>query len=161
MEQITHGLGKRAQVYGPLVPKLDGLSCPGDIDVDDIKPCPYCSSETGEDKLATRDGEACWYDPDFTGEPCPSNKESTKHMLDKRSTKKLKWKYKGSTKTLPVVNYPSCGDAVDKDSIKKWYGYEVANVPCNPTIQKLSGQLSRSDFVSKCIIPTTIIEKQR
>lgn len=148
----TGGVGKRAQVYGPLVPELDGLSCPGDIDVDENEPCPYCSGGSSDSKLAARDGETCWYDPDQTEVPCPSDSDSSsgKSSLEKRDSKKLQWNYNGNTELVFVVNYPSCGKAVPKTSIKKWYGYQSGKQPCNPTISKLSGTgLLKENFVSK------------
>ncbi|KAL4870531.1 hypothetical protein BDV12DRAFT_195254 [Aspergillus spectabilis] len=40
-----HHLGKRAKVYGHLLPRLPGLSCPGAPELDDLPPCPFCGSE--------------------------------------------------------------------------------------------------------------------
>ena len=64
-----NALGKTAQVYGPLVPRLDDLNCPGAIDVDDIPPCPLCGEDDGEGLKKRAD--SCWLDPYSTGSRCP------------------------------------------------------------------------------------------
>lgn len=151
-EPGTHALSKRAQVYGPLVPEISGLSCPGNIDVGEIPPCPYCTSEASDNGLVARDGETCWYDPDFSGEPCPADGTSAKRSLEKRgSKKKLKWTYNGNKKVMFVVNFPPCGTAVNKASVKKWYGYKSGNVKCDTTISKLSDDkyIDKTNYVSK------------
>lgn len=145
------GMEKRAQVYGPLVPELDGLSCPGDIDIGNIEPCPYCSGGPSDSKLAARDGETCWYDPDQTEVPCPSDSSSGTHSLKKRNDGKwLQWSYNGKEETVFVGTYPSCGDAVKKADIKKYYGYEKDQALCEPIINKLTrNKVQGENFVSK------------
>ena len=140
------GIGKRAQVYGPLVPKLNGLSCPGDIDIDDNEPCPYCSGDFSDSKLSTRDGETCWYDPDQTEARCSSDSSSEKRSPE---TKWLVWDYIPNDPYVFVVNYPRCDDASGIAEIKKRYGFREG-LPCTPVRSKLSEKdVNQANFVSK------------
>ncbi|KAL2817250.1 hypothetical protein BDW59DRAFT_166064 [Aspergillus cavernicola] len=142
----TSGLDKRAQVYGPLVPRLEGLSCPGSTNVDDIPPCPLCGSDDSDDSLTKRDDESCWLDPYFSKETrCPLDApekrdladaldglalilENTtyidhheKHTLSKRTPKLVAWTYNGMTDDLPCGTYQSCGKAAQQNTDTSQY----------------------------------------
>lgn len=142
-------LSKRAKVYGPLVPELDGLGCPDDsIDVGADGPCPYCTGDVSDSDMTKRDEDSCWFDPDITEERCPSASETKKLSLEKRASKTLQWEYNGGSLSVFVVNFPSCGRAVPKPEIKKWYGFNP-NAACSPTITKLATVNKQGDYVSE------------
>ncbi|RBQ71241.1 hypothetical protein FVER53590_10489 [Fusarium verticillioides] len=77
---VPRGLKKRETV-GPLVPKIEGLRCAGDVDFDKIPTCLACGNdddggvEIGDKEKrgdSGSDSETCWLDPDRSREKtCP------------------------------------------------------------------------------------------
>ncbi|RDW92951.1 uncharacterized protein DSM5745_00273 [Aspergillus mulundensis] len=134
-----HLLGKRAQVWGPLLPNIP-IGCPND-EQEEISPCPECTyGDYDTNSLRKRDGAVCAYYPGAADEElCGPNDDLTTSGLEKRvkgKAKTIKWDYNGVTETLTAVYYPSCGVATKLDDVEKWYGY--APRKCSPRVVFLS-----------------------
>lgn len=178
-QKLINRLGKRAQVYGPLVPRLVGLSCPGSTDLSDIPECPLCGSDSEESSSKLKrgdDGPVCHLDPYATGERCPElnlkrraldtfdyvnetleweDEDSLEH-LSKRSTqeKTVKWSYNGETRDLPCGRYETCGSAANQGSVNKWFGFSDLKSPSKTScktevIKQRKDQVPTKEFVSK------------
>lgn len=167
-------LSKRAQIWGPLLPKLLGLSCPGQLtDTGPVVSCPICGTDDDASTASKhrREGESCYY-AGSSGEPrCPSSisardlstdsfirnasdvllSRSEHSSLVKRTTKYEAWNYYGGTANMNAGPYPSCGEA-SKKSVAKWYGFSDPKAGCTVAIEKLSlrDKIDPSDYVSKC-----------
>ncbi|GAW17905.1 hypothetical protein ANO14919_073740 [Xylariales sp. No.14919] len=153
-------IGKRAKSYGPLLPRIDGLSCPGAVDVGDIPSCPLCGEE--EDALGKRADEACDIDPYAKGTRCPTglmdkrelegdffwadnetsstaaDDETGIHWLEKRDRKEIRWAYGGGTADLPCGTFKSCSSA--PRSVNRWFGYRGSAKTCYLDFEKLNSQ---------------------
>ncbi|KAJ3578860.1 hypothetical protein NPX13_g1706 [Xylaria arbuscula] len=161
-------IGKRAKSYGPLVPRIDGLTCPGQLDTDDIPPCPLCEDDGAEDPLRKR-AESCWLDPYSTGAKCEeglmdkrdfdfeddfisldnetlfiSKAEGEAHWLEKRDPKEVTWNYHGQTVKLPAGTFKSCKQAAEQKGVNKWFGFKTADGPCPLTIDKVLGSQTKT-----------------
>lgn len=179
---LFHSLDKRAQVYGPLVPRVDGLLCPGNVNVEDIPDCPLCSSS--DDSLGKREGESCQYEP--SSEPaCPIDSSKvrrsellysqlsanntlitpryeTEHRLEKRTEKTVTWSYNGVTHDLPCGNYEHCGAAKGQSGVLKWYGPEGLNNArgCSIAITKLRApDTDTSQYVTEHIYEVQLLKR--
>ncbi|KAJ4319636.1 hypothetical protein N0V84_006272 [Fusarium piperis] len=142
----TFTLSKRATRYGPLVPQIEGLLCPGEADVGEIPPCPACSGGDGDESLQKRDGEVCLIDPYSSKEKTCSDEASS---LERRTDKKpAKWTdHSGATRGLPYPDYPDCSEA--SGSIIRWFGYPREKLrDCNVVLGKYTlKDIKRGDFV--------------
>jgi chitinase len=181
-ESHLNALGKRAQVYRPLIPRLDGLSCPGAIDVGDIPPCPLCSDDSSN--LQKR-AESCWLDPYAKGVPCssdvtekrdldfmlaidnetiyedevrkpiPFELRSEQHLersLIKRTAKTLSWE----GYDLSCGTYKACSAAAKSGGVNKWFGFRGSDKQCETAITKMTiRDVDPSDYVSKYYAYTT------
>ncbi|KAG8160926.1 hypothetical protein KVR01_009190 [Diaporthe batatas] len=135
-------LDKRAQVYGPLVPHLTGLRCPGQIQLGDIPPCPLCTGDEEDAAGLTRreDENICVLERDNVEAQCSAGSSKARrdgqdgdHVLVKRTTKTLKWRdHLGVSHTLSCGPYPSCDDAKGDGQISKWWGYEIDKTQACP-----------------------------
>lgn len=135
-----HTLGKRAQVYGPLVPRINGLLCPGTLNLNEILDCPLCGVSSSGDFLAKRAEDSCLFEL-WSEERCPAKSSSLAcradlsdlvldlndtdaggelYFLEKRGEKILQWEYLGVTQNLPCGQYESCGTARGQSGILKW-----------------------------------------
>ncbi|KEY64330.1 hypothetical protein S7711_09875 [Stachybotrys chartarum IBT 7711] len=155
----TRSLNKRATTYGPLVPRIEGLMCPGAVDVDEIPGCGACGEQ--DDALRKRDGQ-CWLDPyRSTEEACPADLEATSvdgPSLSKRAPKKATWQHtNGLTIDLPLIDYPSCGSA--GSSVIRWYGYpSESGRQCQPELQKLNrNQIDPDEFVTEHVYEAQLL----
>ncbi|KAL5040878.1 hypothetical protein BDW71DRAFT_212673 [Aspergillus fruticulosus] len=179
----TSGLDKRAQVYGPLVPRLEGLSCPGSTNVSDIPPCPLCGSDESVDSLTKRDGESCWLDPYFSRETrCPLDAPEKrdladaedglalildnttyidrheKHTLSKRANKGVTWSYNGEPHYLPCGTYQSCGRAAQQN-VHRWFGFRGSEKQCSPIVEKLTkDQTDTSEYVTEHVYEAHLLK---
>lgn len=143
-------LGKRAIAYGPLVPRISGLQCPGAVDIEGIPSCPLCADDGPSDRLGKR-AESCYFSPDATEPACPSDMPEKRdilhplldaaapsngslHVLAKRDTKYVRW----NGYDLQVGTYERCGNA--PNAYQRWYGYprEQNDAACQLAIQKLN-----------------------
>ncbi|EMD68575.1 glycoside hydrolase family 18 protein [Bipolaris sorokiniana ND90Pr] len=162
----TSELAKRAKVYGPLVPRLEGLNCPGAIDVGDIPPCPLCGDDDGE-SLEKR-ADSCWLDPYGKGVSCSADlpnkrdiqvdgivgNETELHHLEKRDTKYVKW----AGQYLPCGPYKSCTAASKLSGVNKWFGFRSGTGPCPVTIEKLNrDQTDTSQYVTEHIYEVQLL----
>ncbi|KAH7134339.1 hypothetical protein EDB81DRAFT_95945 [Dactylonectria macrodidyma] len=141
-------VSKRALKYGPLIPRIDGLMCPGEVDLDDIPSCDAC--EGGDsDSLQKRDDEACWIDPYRSSEEtCPVESSNTRRAsrarsaLEPRTTKApTKWEHNGGEIELAFPSYKSCAAAMAVSVIQRWYGYpkqQPAASACEAKLEKLN-----------------------
>lgn len=143
----TSALSKRATRYGPLVPRIDGLVCPGDVDVGEIPSCAACSG--GDDTLQKRD-ETCWLDPYRSREQsCPDDGDKSS-SLQRRSDKSVQWiDQNGNKEDLPLPSYPSCG--VAPSSVIRWFGYPPEkNRECKVALEKYTKtDIEPSEYASK------------
>ncbi|KAF9892666.1 hypothetical protein FE257_001068 [Aspergillus nanangensis] len=157
-----HSLGKRAQVWGPLISSIPGMTCPGTDGTEKVPPCPYCSggsaSQGGSiDALVARQsGETCYYEPlgkdpgDICLDDISSSEVERRSVLEKRTEpKKLKWTYNGIEIPLAVVHFPSCGRAKRSSEILKWYGFDPIQQSCGPRISKLATQPRGVGYVTE------------
>ncbi|KAI4667567.1 uncharacterized protein J4E79_002256 [Alternaria viburni] len=160
---------KRAQVYGPLVPRLDGLNCPGAIDVGDIPPCPLCGDD--DDETVSKRAESCWLDSYAKGPTCDidinekrdaetGNKNGSltdddysaleqmqwieqQHHLEKRDPEKLiKW----DGIPLPCGHYRYCSEASKQSGVNKWFGYRDLDGPCELEVVKLKASETNTNL---------------
>lgn len=167
-----HTLGKRAQVYGPLVPRIDGLLCPGTVNLDEIPDCPLCGVSSGGDSLAKRAEDSCPLES-WPEERCPAESSTVArradlsdlfldlndtdtggelHFLEKRDEKILTWEYLGVNQDLPCGQYERCGVARGQAGVLKWYGPRGLNsaTGCSVNIEKLRApETDTSQYVSK------------
>lgn len=154
----TSKFAKRDKVHGPLVPRLDGLNCPGAIDLGDIPPCPLCGDD--DDESLQKRAEVCWFDPYSEGVSCPVDTPDKRdiqiddfvgnatelHHLEKRDTNYVRW----DGQYLPCVTYKSCGAASKQNGVNKWFGFRSGTGKCPLTVEKLtSAQTDTSQYVSK------------
>ncbi|RSL60097.1 hypothetical protein CEP53_005571 [Fusarium sp. AF-6] len=133
VNNTTSELSKRATRYGPMVPRIEGLVCPGDVDVGDIPGCAACSG--GDDTLEKR-AETCWLDPYRSREQsCPDDGDESS-SLQRRADKQVKWtQHTGIDEDLPFPSYPNCG--VAPSSVIRWFGYPPEkNRECNVVLEK-------------------------
>ncbi|KAL4904299.1 hypothetical protein BDW74DRAFT_185624 [Aspergillus multicolor] len=133
-------LGNRAQVWGPLLPDIP-IGCPND-ELEEVGACPSCTNGDYEtDGLKKRDGAVCAFYPGGENEEvCLPNNDTTTGGLEKRSisAKTIQWEYKGESKPINAVKYPTCSTAMKKDDIEKWYGYDARK--CSPRVRLLSDE---------------------
>lgn len=152
------GLGKRAQVYGPLMPRMSGLRCPGKTNLTEIPPCPLCESGGGgvEKRASDDDGEVCVFEPHGDEPTCKPDSNSAKRgLLAKRTqAKKLTWHYQGDNWDLDCGTYEVCGEA-KRTTISKWWGYiDNVNSGCQIDIEKHRGdKVDQTNFASECFPP--------
>lgn len=160
-------LSKRATRYGPLVPRIEGLMCPGEVDLSDIPPCEACEGGGGDDALEKRDNDVCWIDPYRSGEEtCTVESESSnarrdshvRNVLERRTTKKpVKWAHNGDIIELHFFPYKSCGQAKAVSTIQRWYGYpkkQPAASACEAKLEKLNAdKVDTREFISKFAFP--------
>lgn len=148
------GITKRSNIYGPLVPRIDGLGCPGDEDVGgEVPSCAMCIEIEDDDSLLKRqddeDDSSCWIDPYASALACPA--DSTERGLEKRSLKEKILKWDGLQ--LPMGMYPPCGDAQSSSNsaIHRWWGYpKVQPGGCQSRLSKYSAnEVNKAGFVSK------------
>ncbi|KAH7124946.1 hypothetical protein B0J13DRAFT_646964 [Dactylonectria estremocensis] len=141
---------KQATRYGPLVPRIEGLMCPGEVDLDEIPSCPACEGGD-DDALQKRDGEVCWIGPyNSKEETCPAETSARRsfpvsHSLTRRATKDdAIWiDHNGKKEHLPFVDYPSCGEA--PSSVIRWFGYPPeTNRQCNVVLEKYTNPNGRA-----------------
>ncbi|KAF7870544.1 hypothetical protein EAF04_004288 [Stromatinia cepivora] len=180
---VFHSLEKRAQVYGPLVPRVDGLLCPGNVNVEDIPDCPLCG--VSDDKLVKREDESCpfepssepacpidsssvvrrselWYSLGSTNNTLIKTREQAGHLLEKRAEKTVTWYYNGENHDLPCGNYEHCGTAKGQSGILKWYGPEGLNNArgCSITITKLKApDTDTSQYVTEHIYEVQLLKR--
>ncbi|KAH7322711.1 glycosyl hydrolases family 18-domain-containing protein [Stachybotrys elegans] len=153
---------RRETEYGPLIPRIEGLMCPGAVDLDGIPSCNLCGDD---DSLDKRDGEVCMLDPyPSSEEPCPSdsNLDVRRRSLEERKESyktNPRWEYGGDKYELKLPSYKGCSDAVSESRIQRWYGYpEVEANGCQVELQKLSvNQIDKGSFV-KCVPSRFIAE---
>ncbi|RGP78609.1 glycoside hydrolase family 18 [Fusarium longipes] len=135
----VNGELRKREIYGPLVPRIDGLVCPGDSDLGRVLKCLEClndddtyNQDSDKEKRDDEDLGTCWLDPDRTGEAaCPADMKKRSWMggssfLDKRGKTEVKdtdWTHDGYEHTLDLGTYPSCGYA--PGSVGRWYGYPI------------------------------------
>lgn len=150
-------LSKRAVKYGPLIPRIDGLMCPGEIDLDDIPTCDACEGGD-DDALRKRDGETCFLDPyRSTGQSCPAESNArrsslVRSALEPRSTKPpLEWEHNGQDYVFAFPSYKSCKAAMSVSGIIRWFGYPAAKAgACAPKLEKLNkNEIDPTEFESK------------
>ncbi|SPJ79175.1 related to chitinase [Fusarium torulosum] len=172
----TSSLSKRATRYGPLIPKLEGLFCAGEVDFDGIPPCDACGSDskTGHnDALQKREEEICWLDPYATKKnTCPTDSVSSnaqrslrdRSVLEPREQKNpTYWAHAGGSIDLHFPTYPSCGVARGDSKIKKWYGYpkkQPKATPCEATLKPLRGdKVNMREFVTEHIYEAQLLRE--
>ncbi|KAI0523939.1 glycosyl hydrolases family 18-domain-containing protein [Xylaria bambusicola] len=173
-------IDKRAKSYGPLVSRIDGLACPGEIDVGEIPSCPLCEDE--DEAGLTKRAEACWFDPEAKGERCEatlSNKrdseneflflgnktlsiaesEGEAHWLEKRTIKEVSWPYHGGPPIgLPCGTYKRCGLAHKQPGVNKWFGFRGSDKTCGLTIEKLDiDETDPSKYVTEHIYEVQLL----
>ncbi|RFN52992.1 glycoside hydrolase family 18 protein [Fusarium flagelliforme] len=168
---MPRGLRKR-ETYGPLVPRINGLFCPGATDLGEIPKCSKCgddddeaNTDSNKDKRDEDDNATCWLDPDRSGEPtCPADMEKrswtgTSHWLDKRAVgKKWKdWEYNNVKYELELGHYPTCGSAPKK--VIRWFGYPKKQVGgCKPELEKLTvAQVNSKEFATEHVYESQLI----
>ncbi|KAL3453554.1 hypothetical protein BJX65DRAFT_302452 [Aspergillus insuetus] len=145
---IKHLLSKRAHVWGPLLPEIPGLTCPGADGLEPVPPCPHCTGGNDSGGMSKRqDGGVCYFEPLGVDpwEICPRESVAQRRDVDetsdgglaKRSKKELDWPFQGNTDLLKIVNFPSCYRASQNALIGKWYGFRPLQ-PCSPEVEKLS-----------------------
>ena len=120
-------VSKRAERYGPLVPRIEGLSCPGDSSPEEVPPCRDCWP-SDESSLKKRDeGEVCWLnDEGSQGETCTIIEDSsgTEDCLLPRATKEpINWPFGNEECLLRFPSFKSCSEAKDASGIGHFYGY--------------------------------------
>lgn len=145
----TSLLSKRATRYGPLVPQIDGLFCPGETELGDIPPCMRCSDAAVA--LEKRDGESCPI-PDSSGEPTCRADGSASSLVRRGQKEPFSWtSHTGMKEKLPFTGYPSCSQAEDKSQVVRWYGYPPEKLTqCNLKLEKLTkSKIDPGDFASK------------
>ncbi|KPM42249.1 hypothetical protein AK830_g4355 [Neonectria ditissima] len=149
-------VSKRATIYGPLVPRIEGLMCPGEVDLDDIPSCALCGESGDDDALRKRDDEVCAIYPYKSNEEtCPAETNTRRSFpvsrsLTRRTPKSLTWRdTNGVNRRLPFPEYPSCGDA--PSSVIRWFGYPPeSDRQCNPVLEKYSrNEIDPEDFSLK------------
>ncbi|RSL86655.1 hypothetical protein CEP52_015769 [Fusarium oligoseptatum] len=149
VNNTTSELSKRATRYGPLVPRIEGLVCPGDVDVGDIPGCAACSG--GDDTLQKR-AETCWLDPYRSREQsCPDDGDESS-SLQRRADKQVKWtQHTGNDEDLPLPSYPNCG--VAPSSVIRWFGYPPEKPrECNVVLEKYTRKdINPSDYATEHI----------
>ncbi|KAK4442906.1 hypothetical protein QBC34DRAFT_479340 [Podospora aff. communis PSN243] len=165
-------LNKRAQVYGPLMPRMSGLRCPGPTNFGDNPHCELC--ETPPSQNTKRDEELCIIEHGRPGEPvCPlesPSRRAARHRplagraIEQRAikTKYVSWDYRNARHDLDCAMYPSCGDAKDNPHVTKWFGWSSSNnVPtsgCQLDIEKLNiNQVTVSEYQSDHIYEAQLL----
>ncbi|KAJ3548344.1 hypothetical protein NM208_g1045 [Fusarium decemcellulare] len=165
-------LSKRATRYGPLVPRIDGLMCPGEVDLSDIPSCEACEGDDSN-ALQKRDDEVCWIDPYRSGEArCPAESESSnarrashvRSVLEPRATKEpVKWAHNGGELKLEFPTYKSCGTAQAVSAIQRWYGYpkkQPAASACEAKLEKLNAnQVDTDEFVTEHVYEAQLMRQ--
>ncbi|KAL2752063.1 glycoside hydrolase family 18 protein [Sodiomyces alcalophilus JCM 7366] len=161
--------GRRSMKYGPLIPRIDGLKCPGDVDLDDIPSCEACEGGTNSNALRKRDDETCWLDPYRSKEEsCPVESSSaagasrarSARALERRATKDpVIWSHNGQQYHLGFPPYKSCAAAKGDSRINRWFGYpEQQPGGCQAELQKLSeNQVDTSEFVTEHVYEAQLI----
>ena len=157
----TSSLSKRATRYGPLVPEIEGLLCPGEVNYDEIPSCEKCGSDSdGDDSLKKRD-EVCWLDPYRSNEPScdlvddASVSRRSNHLEARGSPKEpLRWVMaNGLTIKLSFPDYPTCSVGEGK-GVHKWWGFKPDEKnKCDVVLRKRKkNELDKEiDYVSKFI----------
>ncbi|KAH7146903.1 hypothetical protein B0J13DRAFT_664619 [Dactylonectria estremocensis] len=147
-------ISKRATRYGPLVPRIEGLLCPGEVDLEEIPSCPLCEDDV--DSLQKRDDEECSIDQyPSKEETCPVDTSVRRSLPVSRSLMRRANKddaawvdQNGQTEYLPYNDYPECGQA--PSSVIRWFGYPPeTGQQCNVALEKYSkDKIDTSKFVN-------------
>ncbi|KAG8353315.1 hypothetical protein FVEN_g8694 [Fusarium venenatum] len=173
---VSHGLKKR-ETYGPLVPRIDGLFCPGDIDFGRVPKCLECEDDDDEyenksDKEKRDDSGSdlgtCWLDPDSTREPtCPASMEERNFPIEPqrletrsdREKKEVEWTHDGYDYTLSLGTYPTCSYA--PSGVARWYGYpKTQEKGCEAKLSKLSlKQVKSDDYATEHVYEVQLVQR--
>ncbi|KAL3439807.1 hypothetical protein BJX65DRAFT_68290 [Aspergillus insuetus] len=156
-------LEKRAKVYGPLLPVLLGLECPGGEELEPDSPCPDCTLTGSSEDLGKRQEgvESCLYDPETYQEGeeiCrfAQNGDIQSRISERSITEKwLAWKY-GSTSSVLVGAYPTCSSAINDNRIDKYYGFDTTSCTADVTKRTSPG---KQDYVTEHIFEAQTLKR--
>ena len=170
----VNDLGKRGQVYGPLLSLKPGIGCPSgdETPANIILPCPLCGPDTaGEDGGPVRmvvgdEVESCYYELPSGNSICPASLLSRslndetfqanstsileQRELVERTDKPINWYFTaGGSEKLDCGPYPSCAAAAAGGSVGKWFGFPDPRKACDGHVQKFArNKINPGDYAT-------------